>query len=151
MRFLVLMLCTSCSGQTFSSSPNNNMDAGSMMETSIADDAGTTGIRVVQATQTSISAGIDPTVSFQVPPVAGNAVIVGMTCFSEVDNCVVPPSGVTDNQNNTYVRVIEGDSIVSSNTHGSRGYIFIAENIRAPNGTFTIAVNPNGDPATNYQ
>ena len=83
-------------------------------------------------------------------PSAGNAIIVGVTCFSEVDNCTVPTNGVTDNQGNTYNRIAEGESMTSSTTHGARGYIFMAENIGTPSGSFIVSVDPNGaGPADN--
>jgi hypothetical protein len=105
----------------------------------------------VQSSRTSIVDVIDPTLTLSAIPEAGNALIVGITCFTEVENCVIPEGGVTDNQGNTYELVVEGDSIVSSSTHGSRPYIFIAENIAEPMGMVTITVNPLGDPADNYQ
>jgi hypothetical protein len=68
-----------------------------------------------------------------------------------VDNCTVPPGGVSDNQANTYVRAFEGESVTSSVTHGARGYIFIAENISAPSGPFVVSVDPNGSVPANIQ
>ena len=41
--------------------------------------------------------------------------------------------------------------MTSSVTHGARGYIFIAENIGAPSGTFVVSVDPNGSVPANYQ
>lgn len=108
-------------------------------------------IAIVQATTTKLASGADPSLSLPAPPTAGNAIIVGITCFSEVDNCTIPQGGVTDNRGNTYQRAIEGSSIVSSTTHGARGYIFIAENIADPGGDLTITVNPNGSYPENYQ
>lgn len=108
-------------------------------------------IAIVQKTRTGIVGNADPSLTLTTPPTAGNALIVGITCFSEVDNCVIPEGGVTDNQGNLYRLVIEGASIVSSDTHGSRPYLFITENIPAPTGPLTITVNPNGTPPANYQ
>lgn len=108
-------------------------------------------IEIVQVSRTGIVSPMDPSLTLSRLPSAGNALIVGISCFSEVDNCVIPEGGVSDNQGNTYALVVEGASIVSSDTHGTRPYLFIAENIAEPTGTFTISVNPNGDPATNYQ
>lgn len=108
-------------------------------------------IAIVQATPTQLDEGEDPSLSLPATPTAGNAIIVGITCFSEVDNCTIPQGGVTDNQGNTYVRAIEGSSIVSSTTHGARGYIFIAENITVAGDPFTITVNPNGSYPENFQ
>lgn len=108
-------------------------------------------IVVVQASRTSIVSNADPSLTLSKAPLAGNALIVGISCFSDLDNCVIPDGGVTDNQGNTYALVVEGASIVSSDTHGSRPYLFIAENIPAPTGAFTITVNPNGAPEDNVQ
>jgi hypothetical protein len=112
-------------------------------------------IEIVQASRTSLVDNIDPSLTLSAVPEAGNALIVGITCFSEVENCVIPEGGVTDNQGNTYELVAEGSSIVSSSTHGSRPYLFIAENIGEPVGMVTITVNPLGEPITeqggNYQ
>ncbi len=110
-------------------------------------DTAPTGISVVQTSPimiTGFSTKVDPTLALATHPAPGNAVIVGITCFSEVDNCTIPTTGVTDSKGNTWLRVIEGVSIESSTTHGARGYIFIAPNIAPGTGTFTITVNPNG-------
>ena len=108
-------------------------------------------IEVVQTSRTSIVGNADPSLTLSTMPTAGHALIVGISCFSDVDNCVIPPGGVTDNQGNDYALVLEGASIVSSDTHGSRGYLFIAQNIAAPTGPVTISVNPNGAPPDNVQ
>jgi hypothetical protein len=99
---------------------------------------------IVQATPTQISDEDVATLSWDSLPAQGNTVIVGITCFSDVDNCTIPPGGVTDNQGNGYQLAIEGDTIISQPTHGSRGYIFIAENVVVTSDTFTISVDPNG-------
>lgn len=108
-------------------------------------------IIIVQKTRTGIVGSADPSLTLTNLPAAGNALIVGVTCFSDVDNCVIPESGVSDNQGNQYRLVIEGASIVSSDTHGSRPYLFIAESIAAPTGPLTITVNPNGMAPDNVQ
>ena len=106
---------------------------------------------IVQTSRTSVVSNADPSLTLTTPPQAGNALIVGISCFSEVDNCLIPDGGVADNQGNTYALVVEGASIVSSDTHGTRPYLFIAESIAAPTGAFTITVNPNVTPPENYQ
>ena len=111
----------------------------------------TAPIVVVQTSRTSIVGNADPSLTLSAAPKAGNALIVGISCFSDLDNCIIPDGGVTDNQGNTYALVVEGASIVSSDTHGSRPYLFIAQDIPAPVGAFTITVNPNGTPAENVQ
>jgi hypothetical protein len=108
-------------------------------------------IVVVQSSRTSIVTNADPSLTLSALPQAGNALIVGISCFSDLDNCIIPDGGVTDNQGNTYALVVEGASIVSSDTHGSRPYLFIAQTIPAPTGAFTITVNPNGTPDDNVQ
>jgi hypothetical protein len=111
-----------------------------------------TPIVIVQATPTVLDGFSDvPEITLTTPPTAGNAVIVAMTCFSDIDYCTIPEGGVTDNQGNTYTRVKEGESIVSTITHGARGYIFIAENIGAPSGPFVIRADPNGSIPPNVQ
>lgn len=170
---LAVTLVCACSGGGFDianqdgGAPDAGADSGSdvgadsAVDTAPADagstdsrEVGPVGISVVQSTDTVIvgfAMKVDPTVSFATHPAAGNAVILGVSCFSEVDNCTIPTSGVTDSKGNTWLRVIEGVSIESSVTHGARGYIFIAPNIAPTTGTFTIKVNPNGDPVTNLQ
>lgn len=106
---------------------------------------------MVQATPTLLSDEDVPSHEFSAAPSAGNAIIVGITGFSEVDNFTVAPGGVNDNQGNSYTRVFEGESVVSSTTHGVRGYIFIAENISAPSGAFVVSVDPNGSVPANVQ
>jgi hypothetical protein len=108
-------------------------------------------IAIVQKTRTGILGNADPTLTLTQPPAAGNALIVGVTCFSDLDNCVIPEGGVTDNQGNQYRLVVEGASIVSSDTHGTRPYLFIAESVAVSTAPFIITVNPNGTPPTNYQ
>lgn len=157
-RFAFLVLLAGCGGKD-ASIPAEPADAGTTPTGDAStSDTGTVDsgplpvpIEIVQATTAQAVANVDPSTTFNVAPRAGNAVIVALTCFSDIDNCTVPPGGVTDNQGNTYIRVVEGASIISQPTHGSRGYIFIAESIRAPTGIFTVTVNPNGAPATNFQ
>lgn len=112
---------------------------------------GSTPIVVVRESRTSIVGNSDASMMLSMTPSAGNALIVGITCFTEVENCVIEEGGVTDNQGNLYRLVVEGSSIVSSDTHGSRGYLFIAENIPEPMGQVTITVNPLGEPETSFQ
>jgi hypothetical protein len=109
------------------------------------------GIVIEQASRTSVVGNVDPSITLSTAPRAGNALIVGVSCFSEVDNCLIPDGGVSDNQGNSYELVIEGGSIVSSETHGTRPYLFMAENIGEPSGDFVISVDANGAPADNYQ
>lgn len=106
---------------------------------------------IVSASRTSTVANTDPSLTLSAVPSAGNALIVGITCFTEVDNCVIEEAGVFDNQGNHYRLVVEGSSIVSSDTHGSRGYLFIAENISEPMGDLTITLDPLGMPSTSFQ
>jgi hypothetical protein len=108
-------------------------------------------IEIVQASRTSIVGNADPSLTLTELPAAGNALIVGISCFSDFENCNIAEGGVTDNQGNTYALVVEGASIVSSDTHGTRPYLFIASSIGAPVGSFTITVNPSGTPPLNYQ
>jgi hypothetical protein len=108
-------------------------------------------IEIVYASSTSIASNMDATLTLSETPSAGNALIVGITCFSDFQNCSIPEGGVTDNQGNMYELVAEGSSIVSSDTHGSRPYLFIAENIAEPSGLVTITVNPLGMPPDNFQ
>jgi len=116
-----------------------------------AGSGGSTGsITVVQATPIAIDTVADvPTITLGALPSAGNAIIVGISCFSEVDNCTIPAGGVTDNQGNTYSLAKEGASVTSSTTHGARPYLFIAEAIAAPSGSFVISVDPNGSQLNN--
>jgi hypothetical protein len=164
---LFVLLFVGCGGSSASSildsAPNTTptgADAAVDAQASPSDagaplDSGTgttdVAIEIVQATTTQTIANVDPSITFNAVPRTGNAIIVAMTCFSDIDNCSVPPGGVTDNQNNTYLRVVEGSSIISQPTHGSRGYIFIAESIGTPTGNLTVTVNPNGSPTTNFQ
>lgn len=58
-------------------------------------------------------------------------------------DCSILENGVTDNQGNAYKRVIQGEPIASS-MQAARAYIFVAENIAAPNGSFVVSVDPEG-------
>jgi len=136
------------------SSGGTSGQGGAATDGGAAGAAGTASappIAIVQTSRTGIIGNVDPTITLTAMPSAGNALIVGISCFSEVDNCLIPDGGVTDNQGNSYALVVEGASIVSSDTHGSRGYLFIAENVAAPTGPLTITVNPNGMPPENFQ
>jgi hypothetical protein len=126
--------------------------------TSMSSSASGTGggvqapIAIVRATQTKISPVENaPTLTWSTVPAAGNAIIVGITCFSDIDNCTIPPGGVTDNHGNVYQLAVEGSSIISQPTHGARGYIFIAENIATAGNSFIIKVDPNGSVPPNVQ
>jgi hypothetical protein len=143
-----------------SSSAGGSNDAGAPTSGGSAAEAGAASggapaippsIVIVQKTRTGIVGNADPSLTLSAVPAPGNALIVGITCFSDFENCVIPESGVTDNQGNQYRLVIEGSSIVSSDTHGSRPYLFIAPSIATPSGPLTITVNPNGSPPGNYQ
>lgn len=113
---------------------------------------GTPAIIVVQSTPIELDNASDVyALTLTTPPTAGNAIIVGITCFSEVDNCTIPDGGVADNQGNGYALVQQGASVVSSTTHGARPYLFIAENIGVPSGPFVITADPNGSAPANYQ
>lgn len=116
-----------------------------------AADAATVPIRIENATSTIVTVGADPASTITPTPTPGNAVIVAITCFSEVDQCTIPATGVTDNQGNTYRRVVEGSSITSQPGHGARGYIFIAESVGPSTGPFTIRIDANGAPDANVQ
>jgi hypothetical protein len=136
-------------GATASSSSSGGGSGGA---TSSSSGGAGTPIVIVQATPTVLDGASDvPELTLTTPPAAGNAVIVAITCFSDIDYCTIPENGVTDNQGNTYTRVREGESIVSSITHGARGYIFIAENIGVPSGPFVIRADPNGSIPPNVQ
>ena len=92
-----------------------------------------------------------PTITLLSAPKVGNSIIVGVTCISDFQiDCTIPTNGVTDNQGNTYTQVAKGEPILSS-AQGARSYIYIAEHIGAPSGTFTISVNPNGTVPPNIQ
>lgn len=105
---------------------------------------GAGGINIVQTSPTETSTEDVPTLTLAEAPAAGNAIIVGVTCHSTFNiDCVISPSGVSDNQGNRYARIVQGEAILSSQ-QGARGYIFIAENISAPNGEVVISVDPDG-------
>ena len=120
-------------------------------------DAGPPPIVVVQASTIKLSMAPAATSNLTLPalPSAGNSIIVGVTCISDygvsVDaglagDCILSNGSVTDNHGNTYDQVAQGASIKSSQ-QGARGYIFIAENIGAPSGSFAITVDPEGTSA----
>lgn len=112
-----------------------------------ADGGGGPPIAVVQITPTALSTAAVPTLTLQATPVAGNSIIVGITCISDhLGDCIIGTSGVTDNQGNSYTRALQGESIKSS-AQGARGYIFIAQNIGATSGSFVISVDPDGTTA----
>lgn len=84
-----------------------------------------------------------PTVQLTPAPTSGNAIIVGITMQTTDDACTISEGGVFDNNGNTYVRIIEGEPITSSE-QGARPYIFIAENIQVGATPFEITVDPDG-------
>lgn len=103
------------------------------------------GISIVNVTDTAMTLTDNvPTLTLSASPSAGNAIIVGITCQSTTDYCELPDGSVSDNQGNTYSRVIQGEAVTSS-AQGARPYIFIAESIVAPNGPVVISVDPNGE------
>jgi hypothetical protein len=97
-----------------------------------------------------ISTADVPTLTLSPAPSAGNAIIVAISCISTEEHCTIAPNGVSDNQGNSYARIIQGEPITSS-SQGARAYIFAAENIGAPNGSFVIGVDPNGSVPTDTQ
>lgn len=108
---------------------------------------GTAALAVVQASPIKLSMlDAAANVSLPSPPSAGNAIIVGITCLGSHQvqgqgDCIIAPGGVTDNQGNTYTLIVQGE-VIPSSYQGARGYIFIAENISAPTGAFTVSVDP---------
>jgi hypothetical protein len=101
-------------------------------------------ITVVNASSpTEVSTADVPTLTMSPTPHAGNAIVVGISCLATAEQCTIAPNGVTDNQGNTYTRIIQGEPILSS-SQGARAYIFIAESVGASSGSFVISVDPNG-------
>jgi hypothetical protein len=117
-----------------------------------SDASGPPPIVIVQAGSLAEGSADTLTLSLGATPKAGNAIIVGVTCISDFSgDCVLPASGgVTDNQGNTYARIVQGEAIKSS-SQGARGYVFIAESIGTPSGALTIKVNPDGTVPPNIQ
>ncbi|MEZ4222057.1 MAG: hypothetical protein R3B13_14075 [Polyangiaceae bacterium] len=79
------------------------------------------------------------TLTFATAPHAGNAIIVGVTCQSDfvvggIGDCQLADGNVSDNQNNTYTRIVRSLPIQSS-AWAKRGHIFIAESIGQPSGS----------------
>ncbi|GMV16480.1 MAG: hypothetical protein AMXMBFR56_47040 [Polyangiaceae bacterium] len=124
-------------------------------------DAGPPAIAVVQSTPVKLTMAPTQTsaITLAAAPVAGNAIIVGVSCISDFGvvigdgggalvngDCLMPPGSVSDNQGNTYTQVVQGVAITSSH-QAARGYIFIAQPIGAPSGSFTITVDPEGTSA----
>lgn len=88
------------------------------------------------------------TLTLTVAPHAGNAIIVGITCQDDFEvagngDCQLADGDVRDNQSNTYTRLVRSPPIQSS-AQAARGYIFIAEGIGQPSGSFEITVDPGG-------
>lgn len=151
--FLLVSIATAvlaCSADEFVS-PTDSGTTGDGAPRDGGADVAAVPIAIVNQTSPLFASTGDPSADLNPSPTPGNAVIVVVTCFSEVDNCSIPTNGVTDNQGNTYRRIVEGASIISTTTHGTRGYIFIADSVVAGPGPFRITVNPNGAPDANYQ
>jgi hypothetical protein len=116
-------------------------------------DAGPSPIQVVQTSPLKLSQATEPvsTGSMLALPKAGNAIIVGISCISDVGftdaggmgDCTLADGNVTDTDNNAYARVLQSEPIKSS-TAAARGYLFVAGNISVGNSAFTIAVDPQG-------
>jgi hypothetical protein len=101
-------------------------------------------INVVQASETMLSTEGVPTLTFDLAPQAGSAIIVGVSCISNYEgDCTIPEGAVTDSAGNTYSRAVQGEALLSSE-QGARAYIFIAENIAASNAEFELSVAPDG-------
>jgi hypothetical protein len=109
---------------------------------------GAPAIVIAQSTPTSVATEEVPTLTLPSAPSEGNAIIVGISCISDYQaDCVIPNGGVTDNQGNSYTRVLQSQPIQSSAQAG-RGYVFIAEEIGAPSGEVVISVDPDGPTTT---
>jgi hypothetical protein len=110
----------------------------------VAGAGGTHALAVVHVSPTSVSTSEVPSLTLDPSPSAGNAIIVGITCMSDYQgDCIIGPNGLSDNQGNFYTLAVQSQPILSS-AQAARGYIFIAENIAAPNGTLSISVDPEG-------
>jgi hypothetical protein len=117
--------------------------AGSGGSSGSGGTAGAPAFAVVGVSATEVSTADVPTLGMAPLPSAGSAIIVGISCLSTMEHCTIESGGVTDNQGNSYTRVIMGEAITSS-SQGARAYIFIAEDIGVPSGSFVISVDPNG-------
>ncbi len=152
--FLLLGLLglVGCSTDEFTSNANDGGVDGASVSDGAPSDAASVPISIVNKTSLLQVSQQDPVGQLSPLPSAGNAIVVAIVCFSEVANCSIPMTGgVVDNQGNTYRQVVEGASITSSTTHGTRGYLYVAENIGAPVGTFEIRIDPMGAPDANAQ
>lgn len=108
-----------------------------------AGGAGPQPITIVNVSDTAMTLTDDVPTLELTPPSAGNAIIVGITCQSTTGWCTLPQGSVTDNQGNSYTRIMQGEAVTSS-SQGARAYIFIAENIATPSGPLVLSVDPNG-------
>lgn len=119
-------------------------------------DSGPGPIVIVQASETELSLPPEGVSSLSLPakPSPGNSIIAGITCISEwgydadagvSGDCILSNGTVTDNAGNTYTRVVQGEPIKSSH-QSARSYVFIAQNISVPSGSFVISVDPEGPP-----
>lgn len=148
MRFRTLLalgcLHVGCGGTDFDTARGTGDGGTGGASGSGGSGAGNGGITVVQRSLTMLATEEVPTLTLQALPHAGHAIIVGVTCISDyLGDCIIESAGVTDNQGNTYTRVVQSEAI-SSSAQAARGYIFIAENIASPSGSFVISVDPLG-------
>jgi len=145
------------SGGTVASGGGSGGSAGVATDGSVSGGApgggGATAIpiSVVQTSPLVVDSTTDqPKLVLAKAPSAGNAILVGISCYSTVDGCTLVPGSVSDDQGNVYARVEEGVSI-GGGSDGVRGYLFIAENVVVTKSPFTISVNPNGTSSQNEQ
>lgn len=100
-------------------------------------------INIVQIAPSYASTGTWPsssTITFEELPQAGSTIIVTISLYNNTGGAAdrLPASGaVTDNQGNTYVRVVAENSAIYTTA-----YIYAAYNIPAPSGTFTLTLTP---------
>jgi hypothetical protein len=102
----------------------------------VETDAGPVPIVVVQTSDLKLTKAADVApsmITMPNPPVAGNTLIVGITCMAALAqpgeaDCSIENSHVTDSQGNEYIHVVESEPITSSH-QAARGYLFVAENI----------------------
>lgn len=79
-------------------------------------------------------------ISFSTAPTAGNAILVYVSGNGDGTSAFEMPvtNAVTDNQGNTYT-LLSADRY-SGNTYNQNNYVYMAHDIGAPSGTFTITV-----------
>ncbi len=95
-------------------------------------------IAYVQATPKSRTLDSTLSVSFSSRPRSGNAIILYVWGWDNINSVDFTTSSVTDNQGNTWIRATQGTRTAG----GTRPAIFYAYNINEPSGTFTITVAP---------